>query len=167
LQYLNNHTRQLGLDPPSFANPKDKNNKSDKSEKQQSSSSEKKHSKNDRFNIKRKRTDASDFKLKSKDSKSKSRDSHHDKKKRERFPLASNVAILLASKEVHTQIIDTKTVDSRMVINSHPSIPTWEKLLARARIINLNAIHHRNRDLLWPPLRIMIADVTFVTIQIT
>ena len=39
LQYLNNHTRQLGLDPPSFANPKDKNNKSDKSERQQSSSS--------------------------------------------------------------------------------------------------------------------------------
>ncbi len=28
--YLNQHTRQLGLDPPSFANPKDKNNSSDK-----------------------------------------------------------------------------------------------------------------------------------------
>ena len=65
LQYLSNHTRQLGLDQPSFANPKDKNNKSDKSERQQSSSSEKKHSRNDRFNKKRKRTDASDFKSKS------------------------------------------------------------------------------------------------------
>jgi hypothetical protein len=71
LQYLNNHARQLGLDPPSFANPKDKNNKSDKSERQQSSSSEKKHNKMERFNKKRKRTDAYDFKPKSKDSKSK------------------------------------------------------------------------------------------------
>jgi hypothetical protein len=26
MQYLNQHTRQLRLDPPSFANPKDKNN---------------------------------------------------------------------------------------------------------------------------------------------
>jgi thermostable 8-oxoguanine DNA glycosylase len=47
------------------------------------SSSEKKHSKSDRFNKKRKQTDASDFKSKSKDFKSKSRDSHHDKKIRE------------------------------------------------------------------------------------
>ncbi len=41
MQYLNHHTRQLGLDPPSFANPKDKNNSSDKSERRKSSSSEK------------------------------------------------------------------------------------------------------------------------------
>ncbi len=88
LQYLNNHTRQLGLDPPSFANPKDKNNKSDKAERQQSSSSEKKHSKNDRFNKKRKRTDASDFKSKSKDSKTKSRDSHHDNKEKGKIPFS-------------------------------------------------------------------------------
>jgi hypothetical protein len=39
LQYLNNHARQLGLDPPSFANPKDKSHNSDKSEKNKSSSS--------------------------------------------------------------------------------------------------------------------------------
>ncbi len=88
LQYLNNHSRQLGLDPPSFANPKDKNNKSNKSERQQSSSSEKKHSKSDRFNKKRKRTDASDSKSKSKDFKSKSRNSHHDKKEKGKVPFS-------------------------------------------------------------------------------
>jgi hypothetical protein len=43
LQYLNNHARQLGLEPPSFTNPKDKDDKSNRSEKQQSSSSEKNH----------------------------------------------------------------------------------------------------------------------------
>ena len=88
LQYLNNHTRQLGLDPPSFTNPKDKNNKSDKSERQQSSSSEKKHSKSDRYHKKRKRTDASDFRSKSKDFKSKSRDSPHDKKGKVKIPFS-------------------------------------------------------------------------------
>jgi hypothetical protein len=86
LQYLNNHARQLGLDPPSFTNPKDKNNHSDKSEKHKSSSSEKKHSKNDRFTKNLKRTDTSDFKSKSKDSKSKSRDSHHDKREKVKIP---------------------------------------------------------------------------------
>jgi hypothetical protein len=75
LQYLNNHTRQLGLDPPSFANPKNTNNKSDKSERRQSSSSEKKNSKYDRSTKKRKRTDTYGFKSKSKDSKTKSRES--------------------------------------------------------------------------------------------
>ncbi len=88
LQYLNNHARQLGLDPPSFANPKDKNNKSDKSERQQSSSSEKKHSKIDRFNKKRKRTDASDFKSKSRDSKTKSRESSHSTKQTGNIPVS-------------------------------------------------------------------------------
>ena len=86
---------------------------------------------------------------------------------RENFPLANNVAILFVSKGVHTQIIDTKTVDSKMVNNHHPSIQTWAKLLPRARTINPNAIHHRKRDPSWPLLRITIADVTFVTIQIT
>jgi hypothetical protein len=158
LQYLNNHARQLGLDPPSFANPKDKNNFSDKSEKHKSSSSEKKKSRTDRSIKKRKQTDASDFKSKSKYSKS---------KEKVKSLMASNVATLFASEEVHTQIIDTKTVDSKMVNNSHPSIPIRAKLLARARITNPNAIHHRKRDPLRPPQRTMIADVTFVTIQIT
>jgi hypothetical protein len=88
LQYLNNHARQLGLDPPSFANPKDKNNKSDKSERQQSSSSEKKHSKSDRFNKKRKRTDSSDSKSKSKDFKTKSRESSHGTKQTGSLPVS-------------------------------------------------------------------------------
>ncbi len=72
----------------------------------------------------------------------------------------------LASKEVHTQIIATKTVDSKMVSNHHPSIQTWVELLLRARIINPSAIHHRKRDPLRPLLRVMIADAIFAMIQI-
>jgi hypothetical protein len=87
LQYLNNHTRQFGLEPPSFTNPKDKNNKSDKSERQQSSSSEKKNSKYDR-STKRKQTDASDFKSKSKDSKKKSRETSHGTKQTGNIPIS-------------------------------------------------------------------------------
>jgi hypothetical protein len=87
LQYLNNHARQLGLDPPSFANPKDKSHNSDKSEKNKTSSSEMKNYRTDRSNKKRNRTDASDFKSKSKDFKSKSRDSYHDKKDKGKIPL--------------------------------------------------------------------------------
>ncbi len=89
LQYLNNRARQFGLDPPSFANPKDKNNNSDKSEKNKSSSSDRKNYRTDRSSKKRKRTDASDFKSKSKDSKSKSRYSHHDKKDRGKIPFGA------------------------------------------------------------------------------
>ena len=48
LQYLNNHARQLGLEPPSFANPKDKSHNSDKSEKNKSSSSDKKNYRTER-----------------------------------------------------------------------------------------------------------------------
>ena len=75
LQYLNQHSRQLGLDSPSFANPKDKNNHSDKSEKHKSSSSGKKNYRTDSSKRKRKRSDASDFKSKYDDSKSKSHES--------------------------------------------------------------------------------------------
>ncbi len=86
--------------------------------------------------------------------------------KQEIFLLASNVAMLAASKEVHTSLTDIKIVVLKGVPNHHPSIPTWEKLHPRARIINPNAIHHRKRDLLEPPLRTMIADDTFLMIQI-
>jgi hypothetical protein len=54
LQYLNQHSRQLGLDSPSFTNPKDKNNNSDKSEKHKLSSSGKKNYRTDSSNRKRK-----------------------------------------------------------------------------------------------------------------
>ena len=87
--------------------------------------------------------------------------------KQEVFLLASNVAMLDVSKEVHTSLISIKIAASKGVPNHHPSIPTWEKLLLRARIIHPRASHHRKRDLSLPLLRIMIADVTFVTIQIT
>ena len=65
MQYLNQHTRQLGLDKPSFASPKEKQNDSNKIEKQKSSSSDRKKNRTDRSDRKRKRTDASDFKTKS------------------------------------------------------------------------------------------------------
>ncbi len=52
--YLNQHTRQLGLDPPSFTNPKDKNNSSDKSERRKSSSSEKRNHRTERSDKKTK-----------------------------------------------------------------------------------------------------------------
>ncbi len=87
-------------------------------------------------------------------------------KKREKFLLASNVAILLASNEVHTQTIDIKLVVLKMLVNQNPSISTWVKLLLRARIIHPSASHHRKRDLSRPLLRIMITGVTFVMIQI-
>jgi hypothetical protein len=75
LLYLNQHTRQLGLEAPSFAYPKDKQSSSDKSERKHSDNSDKKRKyKSDRFDKKRKRTDASDSKSKSSsDSRSKPR----------------------------------------------------------------------------------------------
>jgi hypothetical protein len=87
LQYLNQHSRQLGLDSPSFTNPKDKNNNSDKSEKHKSSSSGKKNYRTDSSNRKRKRSDASDFKSKYNDSKSKSRESSHDRRDKGIIPI--------------------------------------------------------------------------------
>ncbi len=66
LLYLNQHTRQVGLEAPSFANPKDKQSSSDKSKRKQWDKFDKKRKyKSDRFDKKRKRTDASDSKSKS------------------------------------------------------------------------------------------------------
>jgi hypothetical protein len=166
LQHLGNHARQLGLDPLSFANLKDKNSKSDKSERQQSSSSEKKHSKNDRFNKKRKRTDASDFKSKSKDSKSKSRDSIHDKTEQRKIPFSEQCRNPPCKQRVTNTNHRHKDCRYTDGIQPSPKHPTWVKLLLRARIINPSASHHRKRDLSRKLLPIMIADVTFVMIQI-
>ena len=65
--YLNQHTRQLGLEAPTFASPKEKQHNLNKVEKQKSSSSERKKNRTDRSDKKRKRTDASDFKTKSRE----------------------------------------------------------------------------------------------------
>jgi hypothetical protein len=133
LQYLSNHTRQLGLDPPSFTNPKDKNNHSDKSEKSKSSSSEKKHSKNYRFDKKRKRTDASDFKSKSKDLKSKSRDSHHDKKEKGKIPFSEqcyNPPCKQRGTHTNHRHKDCRFKDSEQLLPKHPNLgraPTKSK----------------------------------------
>ena len=77
--YLNQHTRQLGLDPPSFTSPKEKQHNLNKVEKQKSSSSERKKYRTDRSDKKRKRTDASDFKTKS-------REKSRDKKDKGKVP---------------------------------------------------------------------------------
>ncbi len=58
-QYLNQHTRQLGLEAPSFASSKEKQNNSNKFEIQNSFSSDRKKNRTDRSDKKRKRTDAS------------------------------------------------------------------------------------------------------------
>jgi hypothetical protein len=73
MQYLNQHTRLLGLEAPSFASPKEKYNDSNKFERRNSSSSDRRKSRTDRSDknkidrsdTKRKRTDASDFETKS------------------------------------------------------------------------------------------------------
>ena len=65
MQYLNQHTRQLGLEAPSFTSPKEKHSNSNKFERQKTSSSDRKKNRTDRSDKKRKRTDASDFKTKS------------------------------------------------------------------------------------------------------
>ncbi len=125
LQYLNNHTRQLGLDPSSFANPKDRNNKSDKSERQQSSSSEKKHSKIDRFNKKRKRTDASDFKSKSRDSKTKSREFSHSTKQTGNIPVSEqcrNAGCQQRGTHLHHRHKDCRYKDGAQPPFKHPNL---------------------------------------------
>jgi hypothetical protein len=65
MQYLNQHTRQLGLEAPTFASPKEKQNDSSKHESHKSSSFDRKKNRTDRSDKKRKRTDAPDFKTKS------------------------------------------------------------------------------------------------------
>jgi hypothetical protein len=82
------------------------------------------------------------------------------------YLLANNVATLVARNEARTQIIDTRIVVSKMVINTNPSIQTWARLLLRTSITKPSAIHHRSRALQRQLLRQMIADVTFVTTQI-
>ena len=87
MQYLNQHTRQLGLEAPSFASPKEKQNSSNKFERQKTSSSDRKKSRTDRSDKKRKRTDASDFKQKSRD---KSREKSKDKKVKRNVPFGKH-----------------------------------------------------------------------------
>ena len=82
-QYLHQHTRQLGLEAPTFASPKEKQNNSNKIEKQKLSSSDRKKNRTDRSDKKRKRTDASDFKTKS-------RGNSSDKKDKRKVPFGKH-----------------------------------------------------------------------------
>jgi hypothetical protein len=88
------------------------------------------------------------------------------KRIKEKYLLANNVATLVARNEARTQIIDTRIVVSKMVINTSPSIQTWARLLLRTSITKPSAIHRRSRALPRQLLRQVIADVTFVTTQI-
>ena len=63
--YLNQHTRQLGLEAPSFASSKERQKGSDKTERQKSPPSDRKKYRTDRSDKKRKRTDTSDLKSRS------------------------------------------------------------------------------------------------------
>jgi hypothetical protein len=83
MQYLSQHTRQLGLEAPSFASPKERQSSSNKSERHKTSSSDRKKSRTDRSDKKRKRTDASDFK-------GKSRGKSSDKKDKGKVPFGKH-----------------------------------------------------------------------------
>ncbi len=83
MQYLNQHTRQLGLEAPSFASPKEKQNDSNKHERQKTSFSDRKKNRTDRSDVKRKRTDASDFNTKS-------RGRSDDKKDKRKVPFGKH-----------------------------------------------------------------------------
>jgi hypothetical protein len=54
MQYLNQHTRQLGLEAPTFASPKEKQNDSNKNESHKASSSGRKKNRTDRSDKKKK-----------------------------------------------------------------------------------------------------------------
>ena len=131
MQYLNQHTRQLVLEAPTFASPKEKQKNSNKIEKQKSSSSDRKKNRTDRSDKKRKRTDASDFKTKS-------REKSRDKKIKEEFLLANIAEDPRANNEERTKIIYMTNVISRTAIRLQRiiSILTWAKLQARTRITN-------------------------------
>jgi hypothetical protein len=157
--YLNQHTRQLGLDPPSFANPKDKNNSSDKSERRKSSSSEKRKHRTDRFDRKRKRTDASDPKSKS-DYKSRSRET-----RKEKFLLAMRriVADPLANKGAHTLRTSIASVVTKMTTSRHhTNTQIWAKHPTKTRITNSKATIRRKPAYQLQLLRTMFVSVTHV-----
>ena len=83
MQYLNQHTRQLGLEAPSFTNPKDRQKDSDKSDRKNKSPSDRKKYRTDRSDRKRKRTDASD-------SKTGSNEKTRDKKDKGKVPFGKH-----------------------------------------------------------------------------
>ena len=152
MQYLNQHARQLGLDRPSFASPKEKQNDSNKIENQKSPPSDRKKNGTDRSNKKRKRTDASDFKTKS-------REKSDDKKDKGKGPFGKHCRNPVCKPH-------TKSVVSKMIIHlrCNRSTLTWAKHPEKVRITNPRVIsNHQHPHRL---LITMIADVTFVMIRI-
>ena len=151
MQYLNQHTRQLGLETPSFTNPKDRQKDSDKSDRKNKSPSDRKKYRTDRSDRKRKRTDASDSKTGSNGK-----------------TLLANIAEdPRANNEEHIKITRTTSVVLRIMIRLRriTNIPTWAKPQERIRITNPKVIpNHRH------PLRLPLtvdANVIFAMILIT
>ncbi len=131
MQYLNQHTRQLGLEAPTFASPKEKQHNLNKVERQKSSPSEQKKN----------RTDRSD-KNKSEQtlpiSKPNLAKNPAIKKIKEKFLLTNIAEEPRASNEKRAKLIHTTNVVSRIAnrLRRITSILTWAKLQARTRIPN-------------------------------
>ena len=139
MRYLNQHTRLLGLEAPSFASPKEKHNNSSKLERQKSSSSDRKKNKTVRFDKnrtdrserKRKRTDASDFETKS-------RGKSADKKEKGKVPFGKHCRRPSCKERGTHKITIMTNVDLEMInhLRCSTSTPTWAKRQERIRITN-------------------------------
>jgi hypothetical protein len=130
MQYLNQRTRQLGLEAPTFASPKDKQNDSNKESHKSSSSDRKKN-----------RTDRSDKKESEQTlpiSKRSLAENPTIKRTKEKSLLASIAEEPRVNNEEQTRIIHTTNVVSKTVtrLRRMSNIPTWAKLQARTRITN-------------------------------
>ncbi len=102
-QYLNQHTRQLGLEAPSFASPNEKQNNSNKFERQKSSSSDRKKNRTDR-------SDKNESEQMLPISKRNLAENPAIKKIKEKFLLANIAGEPCVNNEGHTKAIHTTNV---------------------------------------------------------
>jgi hypothetical protein len=159
MQYLNQHTRQLGLEAPSFVSPKEKQYSSNKIEKQKSSSSDRK--KTERI-VPTKNESEQTLPI----SKRNLAENPAIKKKKEKFFSANIAAEPRVNNEEHTKIMRTMSVVSNMTIHLRcsTSTPTWARHQGRIRIINPRVMSNHLH-----PLRLltaMVANVIFAMILI-
>jgi hypothetical protein len=131
MQYLNQHTRQLGLEAPSFASPKEKQNESNKHGRHKSSSSDRKKN----------RMDCSDKKESEQTLPISKRNLTEDptiRRTKEKSLLVNIAEEPRVNNEKHIKTIPTTNVVSKTVIRLRrmSNIPTWAKLQAITRIIN-------------------------------
>ncbi len=155
--YLNQHTRQLGLEPPSFANPKDKNNSSDKSEREitepivliKNESEQTLPALNQNLITNQNRVNAI-------------------KTRKENFLSASIVADPLANKRARTLRISIVSASLKMTTGHHPTNTLiWVKHLIRLKTTNPKAILHRKQACQLHLPRTMFVNVIHVVIPTT